>query len=307
MAASESGSATRNRTRGARVKERFCADLVMVGFGNVGRRFVQLLDERAEELRSVHGIDWRVIAIATGRHGCALDPGGIDTRRAVELVESGRSLETLEAGSQAGRLAPRGQGSIALVQQAAEAARSSGSARQLVVVETTVLDISAGQPAIDHVRAGLRAGAHVVTANKGPVAFAYAELSALARSMGRAFLFEGAVMDGIPIFNMVEADASRRPHLRLQRRGEQHHELRHHGHGEWPRVRRVAGGDAGGWHRRGRRVARRGRVGRRGEGIGARERPDGRAARRLSRSIRSGIGQSDGGRRARRSRRAAGS
>ena len=37
------------------------------------------------------------------------------------------------------------------------------------------------------------------------MAFAHAELAALAKSAGRAFLFEGAVMDGIPIFNMVEA------------------------------------------------------------------------------------------------------
>jgi len=85
----------------------------------------------------------------------------------------------------------------------AESARQAGSARPLVVVETTVLDIAAGQPAIDHVRAALRAGAHVITANKGPVAFAFAELDELARAAGRAFLFEGAVMDGIPIFNMV--------------------------------------------------------------------------------------------------------
>jgi homoserine dehydrogenase len=92
---------------------------------------------------------------------------------------------------------------VALIEQLAAAARAAGSTRPLVVVETTVLDIAAGQPAIDHVRAGLRAGAHVITANKGPAAFAYAELAELARVADRAFLFEGAVMDGIPIFNMV--------------------------------------------------------------------------------------------------------
>jgi homoserine dehydrogenase len=72
-----------------------------------------------------------------------------------------------------------------------------------VVMETTVLDIEAGQPATDHIRAALASGADVVTANKGPVAFAYRELASLARSAGRSFLFEGAVMDGIPIFNFV--------------------------------------------------------------------------------------------------------
>ena len=196
---------------GARVKPAFCADLILVGFGNVGRRFVTLLDERAAELRDVHGIDWRVVAIATRRHGAARDFRGIDAKRAVALVERGESLDALDAPEsvgQARRLAPRPApqaSGAALIAEMAAAATAAGSTRALVVVETTVLDIAAGQPAIDHVRAGLRAGAHVITANKGPVAFAHAELAALAKSAGRAFLFEGAVMDGIPIFNLVEA------------------------------------------------------------------------------------------------------
>jgi homoserine dehydrogenase len=44
----------------------------------------------------------------------------------------------------------------------------------------------------------------VVTANKGPVAFALRPLRALARREGRSFRFEGAVLDGTPLFNMVE-------------------------------------------------------------------------------------------------------
>ena len=42
-----------------------------------------------------------------------------------------------------------------------------------------------------------------MTANKGPAAFAYQELSALAIDRDRSFLFEGAVMDGVPVFNLV--------------------------------------------------------------------------------------------------------
>jgi homoserine dehydrogenase len=42
-----------------------------------------------------------------------------------------------------------------------------------------------------------------VTANKGPVAFAYRRLAAAARRADRRFLFEGAVMDGVPIFNLA--------------------------------------------------------------------------------------------------------
>ncbi len=182
----------------------FCPDLVLIGFGNVGRRFVRLLDERADELRAVHQIDWRVIGIATARHGVARDLHGLDLARALELVERGEPLAAIDAqGSTAALLALPPASGVALIEQLAEATRQAGSTRPLVVVETTVLDIDAGQPAIDHVRAGLRAGAHVITANKGPAAFAYAELAALARAADRSFLFEGAVMDGVPVFNMV--------------------------------------------------------------------------------------------------------
>jgi homoserine dehydrogenase len=182
----------------------FSPDLILVGFGNVGRRFVRLLEECAGELRGVHRIDWRVVGIATARHGVARDLRGLDVARALELVERGESLAAIDAPeSGGGLLASLAASGVDLIDQVAGAARAAGSTRPLVVVETTVLNIAAGQPAIDHVRAGLRAGAHVITANKGPVAFAYAELTELARASGRAFLFEGAVMDGIPIFNMV--------------------------------------------------------------------------------------------------------
>jgi homoserine dehydrogenase len=194
----------------------FGADLILVGFGNVCRRFVRLLEERAEELRGVHGVDWRIIAIATGRHGSARGLRGLDVTRALDLLERGGSLDEIDGFGPAAMPALREtadprvpasspRSSAGLIGQVAAAARAAGSPRPLVVVETTVLDINAGQPAIDHVRAGLRAGAHVITANKGPVAFAHAELTAMARSAGLCFLFEGAVMDGIPVFNMAAA------------------------------------------------------------------------------------------------------
>jgi homoserine dehydrogenase len=73
-----------------------------------------------------------------------------------------------------------------------------------VLVEVTTLDPRRGEPALSHVRAALRRGLHVITANKGPVAFARRPLVALARRRGRLFLHEGAVMDGTPVFNLCE-------------------------------------------------------------------------------------------------------
>jgi homoserine dehydrogenase len=165
-------------------------DLILVGFGNVARRFVRLLDERAERLRLDHDLAWRVVGIATRRHGSARDLDGLDVTRALERVEAGEALGNAS-------------GSTEFIRETVAAARRRDPAAPLVVVETTVLDIERGQPAIDHVRAALQSGAHVISANKGPVAFAARELLDLASSRRHAFLFEGAVMDGIPIFNLV--------------------------------------------------------------------------------------------------------
>jgi homoserine dehydrogenase len=170
------------------------ADLVFVGFGNVARRFVRLLEERREELSARHDLGCRVVGIATRSHGAAQDAAGLDAIAAAEVVERGGSLGDV--------LSPV-HGGVRLISQAADERRRAGSTSPLVVIETTTLDVRSGRPAIDHVRCALEAGAHVVTANKGPVAFAFAELSALARERGVRFLFEGAVMDGIPVFNLV--------------------------------------------------------------------------------------------------------
>jgi homoserine dehydrogenase len=70
------------------------------------------------------------------------------------------------------------------------------------MLEASSLNWRTGQPAIDHIRAALEAGAHAVSANKGPIVHAHAELRALAERAGRRFLFESTVMDGTPIFSL---------------------------------------------------------------------------------------------------------
>jgi homoserine dehydrogenase len=167
------------------------ADLALVGFGNVGRRLATLLDERRERLLSEFDLDARIVGISTGRHGTAWHAEGLEGAPAAATIERGGSLGEIDG-------VERPADSFDLI---ARLGQSRAPLR--VVVETTVLDIAAGRPAIDHVRAALAAGCHVTTANKGPAAFAYAELRDAARAAGVSFLFEGAVMDGIPIFNLV--------------------------------------------------------------------------------------------------------
>jgi homoserine dehydrogenase len=158
--------------------------LLLVGFGHVARRFVRLLEESRAELDALD-VQPVVVGVVT-RRGGRCDDAGLDMPRTLEAAEGGAigpatvpsSLEWF------GRLR----------EQRFEAR---------VLVETTTLDVRSGEPAISHVRAGIASGAHVITANKGPVAFAWDSLARAADAAGVSFLFEGAVMDGIPIFNLV--------------------------------------------------------------------------------------------------------
>lgn len=123
--------------------------------------------------------------MATRRTGWIADANGVN----VDILLSDNCSEQSRAGL------------IASQQSVPQHVREWLSlAKADVVFEATSLSPRDGQPAIDHIRAALEAGAHAVTANKGPIVYAYEELTSLAAAKGRRFLFESTVMDGVPIF-----------------------------------------------------------------------------------------------------------
>ena len=174
-------------------------DLALIGFGHVARRFVRLLLEQLGRLEQDVGVSWRIVGISTRRHGTAIAPDGLDAGEALALVEHGETVDRLHDQ----RAGPSLDGALPLIERLGSAATSDDASPPLVIIETTILDIQHGQPAIDHVRTALDVGAHVVSANKGPAAFAYRELAERAEWAGVSFLTEGAVLDGIPVFNLV--------------------------------------------------------------------------------------------------------
>jgi homoserine dehydrogenase len=139
--------------------------LALIGYGNVGRSLARLVHRKRREFPFV------ITGIHTLRHGTAADPAG------------------LPAGPVFG---PR-SGSI---EEFLNAARAD------VAVELTTLNPSDGEPAIAHIRAAFARRMHVATANKGPIAHAYAALREEAVRAGVGFRFESAVMDGAPVFNL---------------------------------------------------------------------------------------------------------
>jgi homoserine dehydrogenase len=161
--------------------------LALLGFGSVGQALARLLLRKQEELNSQYNLTFSVTGIATGRHGMAVDPQGIDLQRALTLRESGASLTVL---------------SRIPVDELKDSLGFIRGCEAEVLFENTPVNYETGQPAVDHLRSALELGMHAITANKGPVVHAYRELTSLAKARGRKFYFESAVMDGAPIFSL---------------------------------------------------------------------------------------------------------
>ncbi len=74
-----------------------------------------------------------------------------------------------------------------------------------MLAEATPTDLKTGEPGLSHIRAALSRGIHVTTTNKGPVSVAFDELSTLAKSCGAKFRYEGVVMSGTPLLQMLRS------------------------------------------------------------------------------------------------------
>ena len=147
-------------------------NLCFLGFGNVNRTLVQLLAERATELRDRHGLTYRITGVASRRLGWNVNPEGFDFSQL----------------SATGTPALKPNSNITDVRGWLKAAKAD------VLFEATSLNVENGHPAVDYIRAALEHGAHAITANKGTIVHAYRELRDLAAKQGKRFLFESTVM-----------------------------------------------------------------------------------------------------------------
>jgi homoserine dehydrogenase len=159
-------------------------NLTFIGFGNVARALARLLLRKQDLLKSQYGITFSLTGISTGRHGFAVNPDGIDINKALELVESGKSISSLST--------LQVEDSLAVIK----------NSRANIMFENSPVNTRTGQPALDHLRTALELGMHAITANKGPVVHGYHELTALAKSKGKTFGFESTVLGGSPVFSV---------------------------------------------------------------------------------------------------------
>ena len=150
--------------------------MALIGYGNVGQGFARMLKRRSEYIKETYGCNVIITAICTHSKGAMIDESGIDTEN-LDYSDFKNDMTSFQV---------------------------IDKADFDVMAELTPINIKTGQPAIDHIKHGLSRGKHVITANKGPIAWDYRELRDLAIANKVTFFYEATVMDGVPVYDFAK-------------------------------------------------------------------------------------------------------
>ena len=244
------------------------ADLALIGFGNVGRRFARLLAQRRDWLALDYDLECRIVGIATRRHGWTFDAEGMDAVQVATELESapdsclGRTAAegtTSDGSLDVIRALGRSTADLKVADRNHHARRRRRTTRDRLRARGASgrLRRGDGEQGTGVVRLrGARCAGH----GSRPV------VPVRRRGHGR----RAGVQSGA-------ADVAGRADPRVSRRHQQHHEPRPDRDRAWRGFRQRGRAHAGAGHCGGRPVARSRRVGCRRQDRGACERADARA------------------------------
>ena len=162
--------------------------LALVGLGNVGQSFLDLMDAKAALLADRHDIELVLTGVADSS-AAALAPAGLNTRALRAHKSAGKPLHTFPDSTQ-GMSAP---------EMVAEVEAD-------VLLEASTVNLKTGQPGLDCVRIAIRRGMDVVLANKGPLVLAFGELEAAAKAAGVELAYSATVCGALPVVNIGRRD-----------------------------------------------------------------------------------------------------
>ncbi|MBZ0303034.1 MAG: homoserine dehydrogenase [Anaerolineae bacterium] len=162
--------------------------LLLIGFGAVGQGLATILRDQAAYLLERSGFEAHIVGVVTRTRGLLYQPDGLSIDALLEAIGKGHlDLYPTERGL------IRQMDPLDLIRTAAADA----------LVEVSYSNLQTAQPALDYCRAALESGKHVVMANKGPAALAYAELQALGQQVGKFVGIEATVMAGTPTLRLA--------------------------------------------------------------------------------------------------------
>ena len=161
--------------------------LAFVGFGTVGQGLSEILIEKKEMLENKFNFQWKVVAISDVVKGSVYEEDGLDMKKILELVKSGKKIDEYPTGI-------KNLNSIDTIKKT----------NANTIVEVTFTDVKTGEPALTHIKTAINEGKNVVSTNKGPVVKQSLEILELAKSKNVFYGFEGVVLSGTPALNLAK-------------------------------------------------------------------------------------------------------
>ncbi len=175
--------------------------IALLGCGTVGRGLLQLLAQQEDWLLRHKRLKIRVTGMVTRTQGCLMadeSQAALSPQVLLKLLSPNTANNNRSATSSAVRQLPYSTDAVKDL--------IAAPLHDIVIEITPTVTRDASQtltPAFLHIQQALLSGKDVVTANKGPIAEHYAELTQLARQNHCQLRFEATVMSGTPVFSFV--------------------------------------------------------------------------------------------------------
>jgi homoserine dehydrogenase len=162
--------------------------LALIGLGTVNRGLLELLLEKKDILLKEYNFNPLITAISDPVVGSVFSEKGINLEEILSLLQKDNNIKNYSEGV-------KGWNSEKTIKEA----------NADIIVEATPTNLETGEPGLSLIRTALNSKKNVVTTNKGPIVLAYKELRGIASKNDVVFRFEGTVLSGTPILNLVES------------------------------------------------------------------------------------------------------
>ncbi len=162
-------------------------NVVVAGFGNVGRSFIRLLLERSAYIEQKYNMKIKVMSVGDSS-------GFVYKREGFEKSELAKLLQVPRGG-----LAKHGIGFVSRdISEVLEETLPD------FLIELTPANYETGEPGLSYIIRALSRGISVVTANKAPLVLRFNELIRLAKRKRVRLGFRATVFGGVPVIDTVK-------------------------------------------------------------------------------------------------------
>lgn len=154
-------------------------NIVITGFGTVGRQVARLVEQRQQHYREKYQADVRLVGVTRSLSGC-YDPEGLQEEQWQAFCQHEQQKDAFFDGP-----------------------AFLASCKADVLIEAGPTDIQTGGPGLLYIQQALEQGMHAITISKGAVVVDYAGLSALAKKQGVSLKISGATAAALPTIDLI--------------------------------------------------------------------------------------------------------